>query len=77
VAEPGERRPLVDGPDHRDHDRWQQNQETPEDEGMREPGREPLEQLALTEDDHRLVSDPASHVVRALDRRGSAQQPGE
>jgi hypothetical protein len=42
-----------------------------------EPRHEPLEQLALPEHDHGLVSDALRHVVEALDRLAKADERDE
>ncbi len=42
--------------DHRHHDRREEHEEAPEDEGVHQPGHEPLEELPLPEHDHDLVA---------------------
>ena len=45
----------VDRGDHRHHDRREEDEEAPEDERVHQPGYEPLQELALAEDDLGLV----------------------
>jgi hypothetical protein len=67
MAQPRQRRVLVDGADHRDDDRGEEDQEAPEDRRVDEAGDGALEQLALAEDDDCLVPDPIRNVVEARD----------
>ena len=75
VAEPGQRRVLVDHPDQRDQDRRRQHQEAPEDERVHQAGHQPLQQLALTEHDRRFVADPLLDIAGAIHRRSPPDQP--
>ena len=77
VAEPRQRRVAVDRPDHRDHDRREEDEEAPEDRRVDQAGDEPLEQLALAEDDLGLVAHPPGHVVEAVRRLAHPHQPDE
>ena len=65
---------LVDDADQRDQDGRREDQEAPEDEGVDQPGPEPLQQLALAEHDGRLGAYRAGHVAGALDRRSGPGQ---
>ena len=76
-AEPRDRLVPVDGTDHRDHDRREEDDEAPEDERVHQPGHEPLQQLALAEHEHGLVADARADVVEALDRLAHPNQPDE
>jgi hypothetical protein len=64
---------LVDRADQRHHDRREQDEEAPEDEGVHQAWDEALEQLALPEDDHGLVADAARGVVVAAIGRMAGQ----
>ena len=66
MAEPRERRALRDRADQRHHDRREEDEEAPEDEGVDEARAEPLEELLLPEHDDRLVAHALRHVVEAL-----------
>ena len=44
---------------------------------MHEPGHKPLEQLALAERDHHLVSHPGAQLSRAVGGARGANQPDE
>ena len=77
VAEPRKGGTLVDHADQGDEDRRREHEEAPEDERVHQPRTEPLEELALTEDDRRLVTRPARHVAGATDRLGAAHEPDE
>ena len=77
MAEPRQRRVLVDGADHRDHDRREEDEEAPEDGGVDEAGHEALKQLPLAEHDHGLVADALRHVVEALDRLAEPDERDE
>jgi hypothetical protein len=70
VTEPGEGRVLVDGADHGDHDRGEEDEEAPEDRRVDDAGDQPLEEFALAEDDGGLVLRARAEVVVA--RRGLA-----
>ena len=82
ALEPAERRSggkrglAVDDPDDRHEDRREEDEEPPEDERVHEPRHEPLEQLALAEDDRRLVADTHGEVGRARDRLARAARAG-
>jgi hypothetical protein len=65
---------LVDGPDHGDHDRRPQHEEAPEDERVDQPRHEPLQQLALTEHDRRLVAGSPLEAAGSIDRRAGADE---
>ena len=71
VPEPGERVSLRHGADERHHDRREEDEEAPEDEGVDQAGAEALEQLLLPEHDDRLVADALRHVVEP--RHGLAE----
>ena len=75
--EPRERPVAVDGRDHRHDDRREEHEEAPEDRGMHRAGQQPLEQLALSEHDHRFVADPTWNVVVPLDRLRSTHEADE
>jgi hypothetical protein len=77
AAEPRQRRAAVDGADHRHHDRREEDEEAPEDQGVHEPGDEALEELALTQHDRRLVLHSQRHVVRPVERTGCADDAHE
>src|SRR6478672_8244060 len=59
---------LVDGGDHRHQDRREEHEEPPEDERVRQPRYEPLQQLLLAEHDLDLVLHPARDVDRTVVR---------
>jgi hypothetical protein len=59
---------LVDGADHRDHDRGEEDEEAPEDGGVDEARDDPLKQLPLPEHDYRLVANTLRNVLEAVDR---------
>ena len=65
MPEPGKRRAFRDGADQRHHDRREEDQEAPEDEGVDEARAEPLEELLLAEHDNGLVAHALRHVVGA------------
>ena len=44
---------------------------------MHQPGHEPLQQLALTQRDDRLVAEAGGHLARAVARRRHPHQPEE
>ena len=81
VAEPGQRR-LAGRPRRSSRSgSWGRGLEAPEDRGVDQPRHEALEQLALPENDLRLVADAPGQVVEALgglaERRGRrAASPG-
>jgi hypothetical protein len=77
MAEPRQRRVLVDRADHRDHDRREQDEEAPEDRRMDDAGDEALEQLPLAEHDDRLIPDPLARVAEAIDRLAEPDQIDE
>jgi hypothetical protein len=68
---------LVDGADHRDDDRGEEDEEAPEDGGVDEAGDEPLEQLPLAQHDHGLVLDPLRDVAEAVDRLAEPDEVDE
>jgi hypothetical protein len=74
IAQPRQRRVLVDHPDQRDQDRRGQNQEAPEDERVDQPGTKALQQLPLSENDRRLVARSAPQLPRTVGRSGRAKQ---
>ncbi len=77
VTEPGQRVVLVDDADQRDQDRREEHREAPEDERVQQPRAESLEQLALTEDDLRLVAGAAGYVALAIGRGRPLYESGE
>ena len=54
VPEPGQRPAAIDRAEERHHDRREQDDEAPEDEGVHDAGHQPLEKLPLPQDDRRL-----------------------
>jgi hypothetical protein len=70
AAEPRQLRAPVDGGDHRDQDRREQDEKAPEDEGVHQAGDEPLEQLALPEHDRDFGLGLAARVAAAVVRDG-------
>jgi hypothetical protein len=66
-----------DHADHGDEDRGEEDDEAPEDGRMDEAGAETLQQLPLAEHDHRLVAEPAGHVVEPRRRRPHPHEPDE
>jgi hypothetical protein len=77
VAEPRQRRVAVDRADHREHDRREQHDEAPEDRRVHQPRPEPLQQLALAEDDLGLVAHPPRDVVGPLGRLAQLDEVDE
>ena len=77
MAEPRERRALVDGGDHRHHDRREEDEEAPEDERVDEAGAEPLQELLLPEHDDGLVAGADRDVVEPLHRLAEPDEPGQ
>ena len=67
----------VNDADHRNQDRRQEDDEAPEDEGVPESGHKPLQELALTDDDRRLVADAAAGTVGAIHRGRGLRQAGQ
>ena len=59
---------LVDGGDHRHHDRREEHEEAPEDECVHQPRHEPLQQLPLPQHDLELVPHPRRDVGRTVVR---------
>jgi hypothetical protein len=62
---------LVDRGDHRHENRRKQHDEAVEDERVREARDEPLQQLALAEDDLDFVLDSSRDVRRPVVRLGA------
>jgi hypothetical protein len=72
VPRPVRRRLRVDDLDHRDEDRREQHDERPEDERVHQARDEPLQQLALADDDDGFGAQPLRHVAGAVDARRAA-----
>ena len=70
----GSESPLGDGADQRHHDRREEDEESPEDEGVDQAGAETLEQLLLAEYDDRLVAYPLRHIVEPGHRLAEADE---
>jgi hypothetical protein len=68
---------LVDGADHRDHDRGEEDEEAPEDRRVDDAGDDALKQLPLAEHDDGLVPDPLGRVAEAVDRLAEPDQIDE
>jgi hypothetical protein len=68
---------LVNNADQRNQDRRGEHEEAPEDERVHQPGSEPLEQFALSENDLGLVASTARHIPGALGRRRSLYESDE
>jgi hypothetical protein len=66
VTEPRQLRAPVDRGDHGHQDRRQQDQESPEDEGVHQAGDEALQQLSLAEDDLELRAGLARRLLAAV-----------
>jgi hypothetical protein len=62
---------------HRLDDRGQEDQESPEDQGVHEPGEGSLEQLALSEDVGSLPRCSLPDVSRPGDRTPGKDEPGQ
>ena len=77
MPEPGQRRVAVDRADQRDQDRREQDEEAPEDRRVDQPRHEPLEQLALAEDDLGLVARSARQIVEAIGRLAHPHEADE
>ncbi len=77
MPEPRKRRVAVDGADHRDHDRREQDEEAPEDGRVDEARHEALEELPLAEHDLGLVLHALRHLAAALDRLAEPYEVGE
>ena len=81
--EPAERRASrearvgIDDVDDRDEDRGEEHDEAPEDQRVHDPRHEPLQELALAEDDDGFVLDPLRQLVEALERRAHADEAPE
>ena len=73
----GERILAVEDRRGRHEDRREEDEEAPEDEGVHEARAEPLEELALSEDDRRLVADPNRELRHAACRLPEPEQPTE
>src|SRR5581483_11562188 len=58
----------IDRGDGREQDRGEEDEEAPEDERVHQPRHEPLQELALAEDDDRLGADAPAEVARAVRR---------
>jgi hypothetical protein len=58
----------IDGADHRDQDRGEQNHEAPEDRGVHQARYENLQQLALPDDDQRFGAYASRDIVEASHR---------
>jgi hypothetical protein len=68
---------LVDGADHRDHDRREEDEEAPEDRRMDEARDDALKQLLLAEDDDGLVLHALGRIAEAVDRLAEPDQRDE
>ena len=83
TLEPAEHRPggeprlALDDAGQGQEDRREEDEEAPEDERVHETGDEPLQQLALTEHDRRLVADAGGEVRAAVDRLAREDEPRE
>jgi hypothetical protein len=77
VAEPRDRPVTIDRPQQRHHDRRAEHEEAPEDEGVHQPGDEPLEELALPEHDDRFVPGPLGHLAGAIRRLAGADEAAQ
>ena len=77
VAEPRQRRVLVDRADHRDHDRREEDEEAPEDRRVHQPGHEPLEAASAGRARSRPRCGRARHVAGALDRLAEPDEVDE
>jgi hypothetical protein len=77
VAQPREGGVAVHRADHRDHDGGEEDEEAPEDRRVDQPGHEPLEQLALGEDDLGLVASAPREVAGAIDRLAHPHEADE
>ena len=74
MPEPGQRPVAIDRPEERHHDRREQDDEAPEDEGVHDAGDESLQKLPLAQDDRRLRLHATPDVPSAA---GRLAQPDE
>src|SRR5581483_7928695 len=61
--------------DRGEDDRREEDDEAPEDERVHEPRHEPLEELALAEDDLRLGGHARGHIARPVGRPRACDDP--
>ena len=74
-SEPGQGGASIDRADHRDQDRREQDEETPEDGRVHESRQQSLQELALTDHDRGLRACPGAHVVEPGGGLSRADQP--
>ena len=74
-SEPGQGGASIDRANHRDQDRREQDEETPEDGRVHESRQQSLQELALTDHDRGLRPCPGGHVVEPGGGLSRADQP--